>query len=351
MTWERRPWHRVSGPPPSITRFSPQTQEATLITNNSNYAETEVEPGLAIGYNDASRQQDCGPLPALTTSTLLGAEHVMAKANNSTRCAQHEDIIGRKFGRWTVLRRSDRINSQGYRAYLWCRCECGVTREVQRCGIVAGASKSCGCLHKEAVSGPRPGRTMKPCRNCGQPFYDPPSNAKAFCSAACRRTAQYGAAVERAPMLRLRSIWRGMKNRCRPGAQAAAYYHDRGIRVCPEWEQSYEAFRDWAVANGYAPDMEIDRIDNDRGYSPGNCRWAGRQQQMCNTRKRKNAATSRYKGVSWHRPSRRWRAQIVCDGVHYSLGLYVREEDAAAAYDAKAKELFGEFANPNNKGA
>lgn len=72
---------------------------------------------------------------------------------------------------------------------------------------------------------------------------------------------------------RLHIIWWGMLQRCQD--QTSCNYHNygaRGIKVCQEW-QVYENFRDWANANGYAPNLTIDRIDSTLGYEPGNCRW------------------------------------------------------------------------------
>lgn len=63
-------------------------------------------------------------------------------------------------------------------------------------------------------------------------------------------------------------------------------YGGRGIKVCNEWD-NYENFRDWSLMNGYANNLSIDRIDNNSGYSPDNCRWTTQSQQMRNTRKNK----------------------------------------------------------------
>lgn len=81
---------------------------------------------------------------------------------------------------------------------------------------------------------------------------------------------------------RLYTIWRNMRRRC-SSPKDAAYprYGGRGISVCPAWEQ-FEAFRAWALAHGYEDDLTIDRIDNDRGYEPGNCRWATYAEQNRN---------------------------------------------------------------------
>lgn len=79
--------------------------------------------------------------------------------------------------------------------------------------------------------------------------------------------------------------WQSMKVRCYGKTHKGyAYYGARGIRVCDEW-QRYEAFRDWALANGFQEHLEIDRIDPDGHYSPENCRWITRDEN--NKRRRK----------------------------------------------------------------
>lgn len=82
---------------------------------------------------------------------------------------------------------------------------------------------------------------------------------------------------------RLYRTWYTIKRRCYEDDFAAyRWYGARGIRVCDEWRNSFEVFRDWALANGYRDDLTIERRDHDGDYEPDNCCWATMAEQGAN---------------------------------------------------------------------
>ncbi len=85
---------------------------------------------------------------------------------------------------------------------------------------------------------------------------------------------------------RLYNVWRSMKERCYSSTYVQyKRYGGRGIKICDEWRNDFQAFKAWAIENGYTEGLTIDRIDNDGDYEPNNCRWVDMKTQARNTSK------------------------------------------------------------------
>jgi hypothetical protein len=164
--------------------------------------------------------------------------------------------IGQRFGRWIVLADAPRWKHQ---ARFLCRCDCGTDREVFAFVLLDGTSTSCGCFMRE-------------------------KNGKLI----GERSRTHGETIGRGPSIEY-STWVGMIDRCEnPRNKSFPDYGGRGIRVCPEWRDSFPGFLA-EVGRRPGPEFSIDRIDNSRGYEPGNVRWATRLQQNRNRRPARRA--------------------------------------------------------------
>ena len=129
----------------------------------------------------------------------------------------------------------------------------------------------------------------------------------------CRKTTQ----THGASKTRLYGIWINMKERCySPNNEAYSRYGGRGITVCGEWKEDFPAFQKWALSHGYKKSLSIDRINNDKGYSPNNCRWATDRRQALN--RRSNRIIS-YEGKSL--PIEEWGKKLGGSGGAIDLRL------------------------------
>lgn len=184
------------------------------------------------------------------------------------------------------------------------------------------------------------------CGNCGCQFIGWACDCRKYCSHKCalKRVVTHGETKTR-----LHRIWCMMKNRCLcPTNASYNNYGGRGITVCREWIDNYLSFRDWALANGYRDNLEIDRHPNKNGnYEPSNCRWATRGQQVRNTRKRCDGVTSPFKGVCWNAVLGQWKAACAINGRRPYIGIYKTALEAALAYDDVAFAISGDLSGLN----
>lgn len=134
--------------------------------------------------------------------------------------------------------------------------------------------------------------------------------------------------------------WTNMKQRClNSNHRDFHHYGGRGITVCNEWLR-FEPFEKWAINNGFAHGLTLDRIDNNGSYCPQNCRWVTMQQQ-CTNRRKPITNTSGYMGVT-KRKNGKYVAELVRKGKHIFLGYYETPEQASIAHDRYVNEVLNE---------
>lgn len=155
-----------------------------------------------------------------------------------------KDLRGLRVGRLRVLEQA--VFGAGRTAWK-CKCDCGNFTVVRAVHLtrkeVHLRTKSCGCLRHEG--------SRRTHGDAGTPLY---------------------------------ARWNAMKQRCHnPENRSYPSYGGRGIKVCRSWHR-WESFKAWALANGYAPHLSLDRIDNEGDYKPSNCRWTTHKKQARNRR-------------------------------------------------------------------
>jgi hypothetical protein len=205
------------------------------------------------------------------------------------------DLTEKRFGRLIAVEEAPK-NKHGNT--MWeCLCDCGNKISVPASHLRSGNTKSCGCYEHDLL---------------------------------VERNTKHGLGHHQ-----IYSVWKDMLRRCyNPANKHYKYYGGRGIAVCDEWKDNPKAFIAWAENHGWKKKLDIDRFNNDKGYSPNNCRFATRSGNLLNTRLLHAGNSTGFRGVSWHKKTKKYRADIQVEGKRHWLGTFPSAVEAAKARDA-----------------
>lgn len=216
------------------------------------------------------------------------------------------DLTGKRFGKLVAIEIAEHCGSHKPTKWL-CKCDCGEQKIVDSQCLTRGIITDCGCKVRNRLCGKRFGRLLvleptdrrdKHCGHiiwkclcdCGNITYATTGNltAKNNFTASCGCMRREKHTTHNMSKTSIYKAYTAMKQRCNnPKNQNYFRYGGRGIKVCEEWngENGFENFYNWAMGHGYKEGLTIDRIDNDDGYSPDNCRWVTQLVQMNNHRR------------------------------------------------------------------
>lgn len=205
-----------------------------------------------------------------------------------------KEILSKKWGFLTPINIVFRQCGDRRRKYVYCECDCGNFKEASCSSMLRGDTQSCGCKQRQMAK---------------------------------EKNTKHG--LRKHPLY---EIWKSMRQRCHNKKQKQYKdYGGRGIAVIEEWD-NFQKFYDFCINNGWIQGLDIDRINNDRGYCPDNCHFVTRQINNENRRLIRNTNKTGFTGVSYHKDCKKYTVSVTHKGKNLLHTTRFKYPLAAAFY-------------------